>query len=171
MPAVGMLRPLATQSRADLAMVYDIHQPNAEMTAIRHGVSVASAASDVFASFEVDAVLVETTTDTHADFIEMSVAAGKPVLCEKPIDLDLNRVNRCAQKISGTSVPVQIGFNRRYDPGHSSAREAVLAGEIGELHQVIITSRDPEVPPRAYLEAAGGLFRDCLLYTSDAADE
>jgi myo-inositol 2-dehydrogenase/D-chiro-inositol 1-dehydrogenase len=99
----------------------------------------------------------------------MSVAAGKPVLCEKPIDLDLNRVNRCAQKISGTSVPVQIGFNRRYDPGHSSAREAVLAGEIGELHQVIITSRDPEVPPRAYLEAAGGLFRDMTIHDFDLA--
>jgi myo-inositol 2-dehydrogenase/D-chiro-inositol 1-dehydrogenase len=62
-----------------------------------------------------------------------------------------------------------MGFNRRYDPGHSSARKAVLAGEIGELHQVIITSRDPEIPPKSYLEAAGGLFRDMTIHDFDLA--
>lgn len=160
---------IAQHHRADLAMVYDIHQPNAEMTAIRHGVSVASAASDVFASFEVDAVLVATTTDTHADFIEMAVAAGKPILCEKPIDLSLDRVNACAAKIAGTDVPIQLGFNRRFDPGHRSARNAVVNGEIGDLHQVIITSRDPEMPPRTYYETAGGLFRDMTIHDFDLA--
>ena len=123
----------------------------------------------VFASPNVDAVLIATATPTHADYIEMAVAAGKPVLCEKPIDLNLARVNACAAKIGNTSLPIQLGFNRRYDPGHASARNAMLAGDIGDLHQVIITSRDPAIPPRAYLEAAGGLFRDMTIHDFDLA--
>ena len=123
----------------------------------------------MFASPNVDAVLIATATPTHADYIEMAVAAGKPVLCEKPIDLSLARVNACAAKIGNTSLPIQLGFNRRYDPGHSSARNAMLAGDIGDLHQVIITSRDPAIPPRAYLEAAGGLFRDMTIHDFDLA--
>ena len=123
----------------------------------------------MFASPNVDAVLIATATPTHADYIEMAVAAGKPVLCEKPIDLSLARVNACAAKIGNTSLPIQLGFNRRYDPGHSSARNAMLAGDIGDLHQVIITSRDPANPPRAYLEAAGGLFRDMTIHDFDLA--
>ena len=160
---------LNRHNRTELAMVFDADQQMAQTVAQNFGVQSVSSAEEIFSSGHVDGVLIASVTSTHADFIEMSVTAGKPVLCEKPIDLDLNRVNRCAQKISGTSVPVQIGFNRRYDPGHSSAREAVLAGEIGELHQVIITSRDPEVPPRAYLEAAGGLFRDMTIHDFDLA--
>ena len=143
---------IARHSNADLAMVFDVYQPNVEITAEKHGVSIASSAADVFASSEVDAVLVATSTDTHADFIEMAVAASKPILCEKPIDLSLDRVNRCAAKIAGTDVLIQLGFNRRFDPGHRVARNAVINGEIGDLHQVIITSRDPEMPPRSYYD-------------------
>ena len=131
--------------------------------------TAAASAAAVFASPNVDAVLIATATPTHADYIEMAVAAGKPVLCEKPIDLSLARVNACAAKIGNTSLPIQLGFNRRYDPGHSSARNAMLAGDIGDLHQVIITSRDPAIPPRAYLEAAGGLFRDMTIHDFDLA--
>lgn len=75
-----------------------------------------------FFSPNVDAVLIATATPTHADYIEMAVAAGKAALCEKPIDLSLARVSACAAKIKGTKVPIQLGFNRRYDPGHSAAR-------------------------------------------------
>jgi myo-inositol 2-dehydrogenase/D-chiro-inositol 1-dehydrogenase len=160
---------LDRHNRTELSMVFDADQQSAQTVARTFGVQSVNSAEEIFSSSNVDGVLIASVTSTHADFIEMCVAAGKPVLCEKPIDLDLDRVNRCAQKISGTTVPVQIGFNRRYDPGHSSAREAVLAGEIGELHQVIITSRDPEVPPRAYLEAAGGLFRDMTIHDFDLA--
>jgi len=160
---------LDRHDRTELSMVFDADQQSAQTVARTFGVQSVNSAEEIFSSSNVDGVLIASVTSTHADFIEMCVAAGKPVLCEKPIDLDLDRVNRCAQKISGTTVPVQIGFNRRYDPGHSSAREAVLAGEIGELHQVIITSRDPEVPPRAYLEAAGGLFRDMTIHDFDLA--
>ena len=160
---------VARHPRARLAAVYDVHQPSAERVAKEQGVSAAKSAEEIFASKEIDAVLIATATPTHADYIEMAVTAGKAILCEKPIDLNLARVNACAAKIAVSSVPIQLGFNRRYDPGHSAARNAMMAGDIGELHQVIITSRDPALPPRAYLEAAGGLFRDMTIHDFDLA--
>jgi myo-inositol 2-dehydrogenase / D-chiro-inositol 1-dehydrogenase len=160
---------IAAHARAELAAVYDIHRPSATELAVKFGVKAAESAEAIFASGEVDAVLVATQTSTHADFIEMAVEANKPVLCEKPIDLDVGRVRRCAAAIAGGTVPVQLGFNRRFDPGHRAARTACRNGEIGELHQVIITSRDPGMPPRSYYEAAGGLFRDMTIHDFDLA--
>ena len=160
---------VAKHPRAELVTVYDVNQTAAETVAKALGVPAAASAAEVFASPNVDAVLIATATPTHADYIEMAVAAGKPILCEKPIDLSLARVNACAAKIGNTSLPIQLGFNRRYDPGHASARNAMLAGDIGDLHQVIIISRDPAIPPRAYLEAAGGLFRDMTIHDFDLA--
>src|SRR3954463_12637329 len=160
---------VAAHPRAKLASVYDTHRPFAEEVAARSGITAADSADAIFASGDIDAVLVATATDTHADYIERAVAAGKPVLCEKPIDLSLARVNACAEKIKGANVVVQLGFNRRFDPGHRAAHDAVRAGEIGDLHQVVITSRDPGMPSRAYYEAAGGLFRDMTIHDFDLA--
>ncbi|SEM41331.1 myo-inositol 2-dehydrogenase / D-chiro-inositol 1-dehydrogenase [Gemmobacter aquatilis] len=160
---------VARHPRATLAGVYDLHQPSADAVAKAQGVRAFATAEEVFASPDVDAVLIATATPTHADYIELAVAAGKAVLCEKPIDLSLARVEACAAKIAGSKLPIQIGFNRRYDPGHAAARAAMLAGEIGDLHQVIITSRDPGLPPKAYLQAAGGLFRDMTIHDFDLA--
>ena len=160
---------IAAHPRAQMATVYDIDQTSADTVAAEHGVRASASADEVFASADVDAVLVATVTNTHADYIEKAVAAGKPVLCEKPIDLSLKRVNKCAEAISSKGVPVQIGFNRRFDPGHRAAWNAVRSGEIGELHQVIITSRDPGMPPRSYYEVAGGLFRDMTIHDFDLA--
>jgi len=160
---------VAKHPRAELVAVYDVHGPSAEKVAQALGVKAAGSAEEIFASDRVDAVLIATATPTHADYIEKAVAAGKAVLCEKPIDLSLERVDACAAKIGNTRIPIQLGFNRRYDPGHSAARAAALNGEIGDLHQVIITSRDPSLPPRAYLEAAGGLFRDMTIHDFDLA--
>ncbi len=160
---------IAAHPRTELAMVYDIHAPSAQDVGERHDVPVAAAAAEVFASSEVDAVLVASATATHVDLIEASVAAGKPVLCEKPIDLNLDRVNLCAERVRTTGVPIQIGFNRRFDPGHRAARDALSKGEIGTLHQVVITSRDPGMPSRDYYESAGGLFRDMTIHDLDLA--
>ncbi|MBV9654100.1 MAG: inositol 2-dehydrogenase [Acetobacteraceae bacterium] len=160
---------IAAHPRAKLATVFDTHQPSADEVAARHRVDAAVSVDAIFASADVDAVLIATTTDTHADYIERAVAAGKPMLCEKPIDLSLARVNACAERIKGARVAIQLGFNRRFDPGHLAAREAVRAGEIGTLHQVIITSRDPAPAPRAYLEVSGGIFRDMAIHDFDLA--
>ncbi len=160
---------IAAHPRAELGAVYDLHRPSAEEVGAKHGATVAETPEAIFGSPDVDAVLVATVTPTHADYIEQAVAAGKPVLCEKPIDLSLARVNACAEAIRGKNPVIQIGFNRRFDPGHRAARAAVSAGEIGDLHQVVITSRDPEMPPRSYYEAAGGLFRDMTIHDFDLA--
>ena len=160
---------IAAHPRARLAAVFDTHAPSASEVSEQHGAPVADDPDSVFSADDVDAVLIATATPTHADYIEAAVAAGKPVLCEKPIDLSLSRVNACADRIRGTDVPIQIGFNRRFDPGHRAARDAAVAGDIGELHQVVITSRDPGMPPRSYCEAAGGVFRDMVIHDFDLA--
>nr|WP_306180428.1 Gfo/Idh/MocA family oxidoreductase [Rhizobium sp. AN73] len=114
-------------------------------------------------------MLIATSTPTHADLLEKAIAAGKPVLCEKPIDLSLERVNACAAKIAGTSIPIMLGFVRRFDTGHRAVRQAIESGAIGDLHQVIITSRDPGMAPASYIEVSGGIFRDMTIHDFDMA--
>ena len=160
---------IAAHPRATLAGVHDIHLPAAQAVAAKTGATVFPSAEAVLASADVDAVLIATATDTHADLLELAVAAGKPVLCEKPIDLSLARVNACAMKIAGTKVPIQLGFVRRFDPGHAAVRKAIEAGDIGELHQVVITSRDPGLAPEAYLKVSGGILRDMTIHDLDMA--
>jgi myo-inositol 2-dehydrogenase/D-chiro-inositol 1-dehydrogenase len=160
---------IAAHPRASLAGVFDIHRPAADDVGAKLGVTVFDSGDDVFSSVAVDAVLIATSTPTHASFIEEAVAAGKPILCEKPIDLSLERVQRCAQTIGATEVPIMLGFVRRFDPGHRAARDAIRAGDIGDLHQVVITSRDPSMAPVAYMEASGGIFRDMTIHDFDMA--
>ena len=153
----------------ELAAVFDIHSPNAERVAARHGVPAFANVDNMFNDDRVEAILIASSTDTHCNFIEQAVASSRPVLCEKPIDLDLGRVNLCRERIAGARTPIQLGFNRRFDPGHRSLRDAVHGGEIGELWQVVITSRDPQPPGRDYCVASGGLFRDMTIHDFDLA--
>ncbi len=160
---------LAANPRARLVVVYDVHAPAAEEVAAAHGASAVASVEEALGTAGVDAVLIASSTDTHVGLIEASAAAGKAILCEKPIDLDIARVERCREAIAGAGVAVQIGFNRRYDPTHRAVREAVGAGEVGEVEQVIIISRDPGPPPREYLAVSGGLFRDMMIHDFDLA--
>ena len=160
---------IANHPRCSLAGVFDVHAPSAREVSEKLATANFNSAEDVFASPEVDAVLIATSTPTHVEFIEAGVAAGKAILCEKPIDLSLERVNACAEKIKGATVPIMIGFCRRFDPGHRAARQALIDGEIGELHQVVITSRDPGMAPASYIEVSGGIFRDMTIHDLDLA--
>ena len=160
---------IAAHPRADLAGVFDVHLPSSQEMAQKHGITLFSSAEEAIASPDVDAVLIATPTSTHVDFLEAAVKAGKPVLCEKPIDLSLARVNDLKERIAGTDVPIMLGFVRRFDPGHSAAQRAAAGGEIGDLHQVIITSRDPGMAPDAYIETSGGIFRDMTIHDLDLA--
>jgi myo-inositol 2-dehydrogenase / D-chiro-inositol 1-dehydrogenase len=160
---------IAAHPRAALAGVFDVHQPAADEIVFRLGARKFASAEDVLASPEVDAVLIATSTPTHADLVEQAVAAKKPVLCEKPMDLSFARVEACAQKIAGATTPIMLGFVRRFDPGHRAVRDAVCAGTIGDLHQVVITSRDPGMAATAYIEASGGIFRDMTIHDFDMA--
>ncbi len=154
---------------AELAGVYDLHRSVAEEVSEKNNTKLFSEAKEVFASNEIDAVLIATPTSTHIEYIEMAVNANKAILCEKPIALSVQRVNELKKKIEGTSVPIMLGFVRRFDPGHAAAKKAMLDGEIGELHQVIITSRDPGMAPDNYIKTSGGIFRDMTIHDLDLA--
>ena len=159
---------VAARPDARLVCVYDPAAPAAAAVAARHG---AAAAPDVDGALtaDVDAVLIASSTDTHVPLIMAAAAAGKAVLCEKPIDLSMERVDRCWQAVRGAGAPIQIGFNRRYDPTHRRVRDLAAGGAIGVIHQVIITSRDPEPPPAGYVRVSGGLFRDMMIHDFDLA--
>lgn len=158
---------LARAPGGQLATVFDPVAEAARAVAERFGCAVAGSAEEAIRS--ADAVLIATSTPTHADLIETAAKAGKAILCEKPIDLSLDRVKACRTAIAGYDVPIQIGFNRRFDPGHRAARAARMAGDIGVLEQVVITSRDPGLPPRPYVAVSGGLFRDMTIHDFDLA--
>lgn len=158
-----------TNPRARLVSVHDVNPQSIAAVIGDSNIEVAETADAVFADPAVDAVIVASVTATHADYIEASVAAGKPVLCEKPIDLDINRVLSCRAAIADSNVPVQIGFNRRFDPGHRAMRDAVTGGEIGKLVQLLVTSRDPYPPSKDYVAGAGGMIRDMTIHDFDLA--
>ncbi len=158
---------IALHEMTSLACVYDINEDFANKVASDLGVSAVKNDNEIFSNAEIDAILVASPTDTHIEFIEKSVSAKKPVLCEKPIDLDINKVNQSAERLKGNNVPIQLGFNRRFDPGHQEAKRSLLNGEIGNLHQCIITSRDPGMPSWEYLKVAGGQFRDMTIHDFD----
>ncbi len=103
------------------------------------------------------------------DLILEGGKAGKAVFCEKPLALDLARVDEKLAEIDGQDVPVLIGFNRRYDVNFKAVYEAARDGSIGELEMVKITSRDPGPPPIAYIKVSGGLFRDMMIHDLDLA--
>jgi len=159
---------LARHPRAQLTHVYDVAGNAAAATAEATGARQAGEVDEILAA-EVDAVLIASSTDTHLDLLVRAVEAGKAVLCEKPIDLDLAKVDACWERIEGRSPTVMVGFNRRFDPSFKALRERVQAGEVGKLEQVIITSRDPGPPPVAYIKVSGGLFRDMTIHDFDMA--
>ncbi len=162
-------RNLARHPRAELISVFDIAAKAAADTAAELGVTAAATVEDVLADSRVQAVLIATSTDTHVPLIIAAAKAGKAVLCEKPIDLDLKRAEACGAQIAPLKTTVMIGFNRRFDPSFRAVREKVLAGEIGTLEQLIITSRDPSPPPIAYVKVSGGIFRDMTIHDFDLA--
>jgi myo-inositol 2-dehydrogenase/D-chiro-inositol 1-dehydrogenase len=124
--------------------------------------------ADVLAA-GVDAIAICTTTDTHVELITQAAAAGVAVFCEKPIDLDLAAIDRALAAVDAAGTLLHVGFNRRFDPGHRSVREAVATGALGPLSMVRITSRDPAPPPIAYIERSGGLFLDMTIHDLDMA--
>ena len=158
---------IAAHPKAKLKYVYDVNSQFAEEIAKLTGCSIASSPEEAIKSDDVGAVLIASATPTHTQFITMAAKAGKAIFCEKPIDLDINKVNECMENIKGTDVPIQIGFNRRFDASHAKAQQAKVKKEIGELEMVVITSRDPEPPGIDYLKAAGGFLRDTTIHDFD----
>lgn len=154
---------------AALAAVYDVSESSAATVAARLGVPVAGSPDELLTSPDVDAVAICSSTDTHLELIEAVAAAGKPMLCEKPISLDLTLVDRALAAVDRSGVLFMVGFNRRFDPAHRSVRDAVAAGAIGDVHLVRISSRDPSPPPLEYARVSGGIFLDMTIHDFDMA--
>ena len=158
---------ISSHPAVNLQYVYDINKDYALQVAEQNKADVVNSPEEAINTDKIDAILIASATPTHTQFITMGAKAGKAVFCEKPIDLDINKVNECMSAIKDIDIPVQIGFNRRFDNSHAKVQQARLKKEIGELEMLIITSRDPEPPGLEYLNAAGGFFRDTTIHDFD----
>lgn len=118
---------------------------------------------------KVEAVVICSSTDTHAQMIIAAAQAGKHIFCEKPIDFSLQKIDRALAEVAKAGVKLQIGFNRRFDANFARVRQAVVAGEIGEPHLLHIISRDPEPPTPEYVKTSGGIFMDMTIHDFDMA--
>ncbi|MCU1687660.1 MAG: iolG [Amycolatopsis sp.] len=150
----------------DSVVVADVDAERARATAAKLGVDFAESIDALFAS-DVDGMVVTAATDAHPALIMRSVDAGIPVFCEKPVATDITGTLAVIDHIKGSEVPVQIGFQRRFDAGYTAARAAVAAGELGWIHTLRATTLDPAPPPAEYVPHSGGLFRDCGVHDFD----
>ena len=152
--------------RSRLAVVSDVVVDAARSLAADHGAEVRDADA-IFDDPGIDAILIASSTDTHADLIGRGVAAGKAVLCEKPIDLNLERALGVLDTVKGAKRPVMVGFNRRFDPNFAQLKAAFDRGDIGKGELLAVTSFDPGPPPLDYVKVSGGLFRDMMIHDLD----
>lgn len=150
--------------------IADIILPAAEETAKRCNIPTATDEyRRLLENHAIDAVLICSATDTHARLIQEAASAGKHIFCEKPIDLDLKKIELALEAVEQGRVKLQVGFNRRFDANFLRVKQAVSDGKIGTPHIVRITSRDPEPPPLEYLRVSGGLFLDMTIHDFDMA--
>ena len=159
-------KAITSNPRSVLVAVSDFYPEAAEKLASRFGAE-ARETDAIINDPSIDAILIATPTDTHSDLIEAAVAAGKAVLCEKPVDLSLERARACQEKAVASRQPVMIGFNRRFDPSFNKLKASLDAGEIGKPEMLSITSFDPAPPPVSYVKVSGGLYRDMMIHDFD----
>jgi myo-inositol 2-dehydrogenase/D-chiro-inositol 1-dehydrogenase len=152
-----------------LSVIADPWREGVDTLAARLGCAAAYDCAAAIERDDVDAVVIGTPTDTHIDLMLRAVKLGKPVLCEKPIDLDFGKAAKAVEEIERQNGKVMLGFNRRFDPDTLQMRKAIAAGDIGEVRQVVITSRDPGLAPVEYLKHSGGIFRDMTIHDFDTA--
>lgn len=159
---------IASTAGATLVAVADAVPAAAEAVAASTGAAVRSIDAIMDAK-DIDGVLITTPTDMHADLIERAARAGKAIFCEKPVDLDAERVRACLRTVAQTGAKLMVGFNRRFDPNFMEVRRRIDAGVIGDVEMVSIVSRDPGPPPGDYIRRSGGLFRDMTIHDFDMA--
>ena len=156
--------------RAEVVAVADVRREVAESCAAEFSIPKAyTEPGPILENPETDAVLICSSTDTHASLIEQAACAGKHIFCEKPIVLELEAIDRLLAAVGRAGIILQIGFNRRFDPSFHRAQELVSQGAIGKPHILRITSRDSEPPPSGYIKGSGGIFLDMTIHDFDMA--
>jgi myo-inositol 2-dehydrogenase / D-chiro-inositol 1-dehydrogenase len=159
---------IARHPGTGLRAIVDVDRAAAERLASRYGAAVGTKAS-VLADPAIEAVVIASSTNTHADLVEAAARAGKAVFCEKPLDLDRRRAQASLAVVAECGVPLMVGFNRRFDPHFARLEHQLRDGRIGRVELLSITSRDPGPPPLAYVRVSGGLFRDMMIHDFDMA--
>lgn len=167
---IGAVHARNITRSTDLSLKYisDPDEAAAQALAASTGATVVDT-DQIWDDSSVQGVVIASSTDTHAGLIEQAAKAGKAIFCEKPVDLNLERVDQCLATVKDRSVPLLVGFNRRFDPQFAALRERLQDGEIGSLELLLITSRDPSPPPAEYAARSGGLFRDMTIHDFDMA--
>jgi myo-inositol 2-dehydrogenase/D-chiro-inositol 1-dehydrogenase len=160
---------VAANPRAQLVAVADPFPEAVEPVAKSLGAEAMTDCMAAIARPDVDAIVIGTPTDTHVGFLLRAVELGKAVLCEKPIDLDMAKSESAAAEVERVGGRVMLAFNRRFDSTFAEMRRAIDAGRIGDVRQVIISSRDPGMPPASYVKSSGGIFRDMSIHDLDMA--
>lgn len=160
---------LAANPGVDFALVYDVDHARAAALAETHGIR---ATMDIEAAFDpdtIDAVFIASSTDTHARHLRRAADAGVAVLCEKPIDLDLNQATEVVKYVTERSTRAMIDFNRRFDRDYMELKRVVDSGEIGDIELIQLTTRGPSMPPLEYIAVSGGQMRDQTVHFFDLA--
>ena len=161
-------KAIAGNETAELAAVFDPLHDAALAVTERFGGKIADI-DTIVNDATIDAVILCTPTDMHADQIELFAQNGKAIFCEKPIDLDAARVRTCLTIVQQTNATLMVGFNRRYDAHFMALKAAIANGQIGRPEMGVITSRDPAAPPAEYIRRSGGIFRDMMIHDIDMA--
>ncbi|MFK4812434.1 inositol 2-dehydrogenase [Devosia sp. ZW T5_3] len=161
-------KAISSNPTAKLVAVADAFEKAATDIAGQYGCEVRSI-EQILSATDIDAVVICTPTDTHADLIEQFSRAGKAIFCEKPIDLNVERVKACLKVVDAEGATLMVGFNRRFDPHFMAVHDVIAKGEIGTVEMVTIVSRDPGAPPVDYIKRSGGIFRDMTIHDFDMA--
>jgi myo-inositol 2-dehydrogenase/D-chiro-inositol 1-dehydrogenase len=156
--------------QAAVVAIADVNHQSASEVAKEYGItSVFTNFIDVINHPEVEAVVICSPTDTHAQYIVDAAKAGKHIFCEKPVDLSLEVIKGALSAVKEAGVKLMVGFNRRFDPNFMKIKQLVVDGKIGEPHILKITSRDPAPPPAEYSATSGGMFMDMTIHDFDMA--
>ena len=156
--------------QAEVVAIADINRVSADEVAKSFGISlVSSSHSDIINNPDIEAVIICSSTDTHAKYIVEASAAGKHIFCEKPVDLSLGVIKGALDAAAKAGVKLMVGFNRRFDPNFLKIKQLVKEGKIGDPHILKITSRDPAPPPAEYSTVSGGMFMDMTIHDFDMA--
>ena len=152
-----------------LKYIFDIDKKLTEKLSKKYNCISIKNPNIAFRDKNIKSIFIATSTKTHLRFIEEGVKNKKVIFCEKPLDLDLKKINQSKKKLAKLNPKIQMGFNRRYDPAHNSLKEKLIKNKIGKLEKIIITSRDPAPPPLSYLKVSGGIFKDMMIHDFDLA--